>query len=300
MDNNPTEINLSNKEKAKGFFSEIRNSLSLKNFAYLSIGLGLILVIWFLVFGNFLTTDSYTPDMNKIKNIHPFISGIVLPTFTLGTTLLVIETFKNSNIQNVYNNVFKMIDQNRKILEGINCDSIHLGDDDIKSKGKDFFDDLADRISKNFADLSAETLDPSTTIDEELKEKTKGKTSKERLIAIYDYYFHIYQSDLGHYFRNLFHTVRYIDNSKVSRNHKNELIKILRSNLSNYELLLLAYNCLHPYGNAFFNYVEEYQLLKSLNNEINLPRTYNKRIINDLKLLTDNYTHLKKLWPNLG
>ena len=274
--------------------------ISIKNFAYICIVLGILLACWFLYYGNYLVGNMHIPDKAKIKEISPFISGIVLPIFTLGTTLLLIETFKNSNIQNVYNNVFKMIDQNRKILDNVNKDTSENEQGDIVSTGKDFFDDLAFKISQYFSILSGENTNIELEIDKELIETTKGKEKKQILIDIYDYFFHIYQSDLGHYFRNLFHTVSYIDRAKIHLKHKQELANILRSNLSNYELLILAYNCLHYYGEPFYEYIEKYKLLKSINSETKLPLRYNKRIVSDLTLLTENYPHLKKLWNDDG
>ncbi|KOY85076.1 hypothetical protein AD998_01945 [bacterium 336/3] len=269
--------------------------MTLRQFAYVGILLGLILACWYLIFSNYFGGNIKQPDIEKIKNLQHFLSGVVVPIFTFSTTLLVVETFRNNTIQNIYTNVLKMIDQNRKILDGINCDTSHLENGDITSKGKDFFDDIAGKIADTF---SAIETNNTNEIDEDLIKNIKSTDPKDVLITIYDYYFHIYQSDLGHYFRNLYHLVRYIDNANIKLYHKKELAKILRSHLSNYELLLLAYNCLHDYGLYFFKYVEKYDLLKSLNNESSLPQSYKKRIINDLQILTKSYPHLKKLWEN--
>jgi len=266
-----------------------------KTIAYISIILSVAMTLWFLIFGNMLDGDFNSPDFDKIKNIQPFISGIAVPLITFGTSLLVIETFKNTTLQNISNNFFKLIDQNKKILEGVNADSSHLPADDIKSKGKDFFDDLCERISKDYNAIKNNDIGYLTKVDESLKTKTQNKTGKELLIDIYDHYFHVHQSDLGHYFRNLYYIVRYIENCKIRKEEKTEFIKILRSQLSNYELLLLAYNGLHEYGKEFYKYIEEYHLLKSLNNENRLPDTYTKRII-DIDILKTAYPHLQKLW----
>lgn len=267
-----------------------------KTLAYISITLSIALTIWFLFFGNMLGGDFNSPDLDKIKNIQPFISGIAVPLITFGTSLLVIETLKNTNLQNISNNFFKLIDQNKKILEGVNSDSTHLSEDDFKSKGKDFFDDLCERIAKDYNAVIINDTEYLTKMDESLKNKTQNKDGQELLINIYDHYFHIHQSDLGHYFRNLFYIVRYIENCKIRKEEKTEFIKILRSQLSNYELLLLAYNGLHEYGKEFYIYIEKYHLLKSLNNEKRLPNTYTKRII-DIDILKMAYPHLQKLWP---
>lgn len=269
----------------------------LNTLAYSSIGLSLLLTIWFLLSGRFFEGEIDSPDFEKIKNIQPFISGISIPLITFGTTLLIISTFRNTNLQNISNNFFKLIDQNRKILDGVNIDVTHLPESYIKSNGKDFFDDLCGRIADDYSALCSGDDDYLSSMDESLKLNARGETGKELLIKIYDHYFHVHQSDLGHYFRNLYYIVRYIEKSRIRKDEKIEFIKILRSQLSNYELLLLSYNCIHPYGHEFFKYVESYELLKSLNNELKVPKTYSKRII-DIEVIKSSYPHIKLHWTS--
>lgn len=269
-----------------------------KTIAYISITLSVLLTIWFLLSGEMLGGSFSNPDFNKIKNIQPFISGIAVPLITFGTSLLVIETFKNTTLQNISNNFFKLIDQNRKILEGVNCDTTHLPKDEIKSKGKDFFDDICERIAVDYSAILNNDEEYLKKMDEVLKTNVLNKCGKDLLIQIYDYYYHVHQSDLGHYFRNLYYIVRYVEKSKIREEDKIEFIKILRSQLSNYELLLLAYNGLHPYGLEFYKYIETFELLKSLNNESRLPDSYTKRII-DINILTKEYPHLTKYWGDI-
>jgi hypothetical protein len=269
-----------------------------KTIAYISITLSVLLTIWFLLSGEMLGGSFSNPDFNKIKNIQPFISGIAVPLITFGTSLLVIETFKNTTLQNISNNFFKLIDQNRKILEGVNCDTTHLAKDEIKSKGKDFFDDLCERIAADYSAILNNDEEYLGKMDEVLKTNVLNKCGKDLLVKIYDYYYHVHQSDLGHYFRNLYYIVRYVEKSKIREEDKIEFIKILRSQLSNYELLLLAYNGLHPYGQEFYKYIENFELLKSLNNESRLPDSYTKRII-DIKILIKEYPQLTKYWGDI-
>lgn len=241
--------------------------LNSKTIAYIALASSAVLTLWFLIFGEMLGGDIKSPDFEKIKQIQPFISGIAVPLLTFGTSLLVIETFKNTSLQNISNNFFKLIDQNKKILDGINADSSHVSTSDLKSKGKDFFDDLCARLALDYNAILNNEVTYLSKMDHALISQTKNKKGKELIIELYDYYFHLYHSDLGHYFRNLYYVVRYIENCKIRDSEKKEFIKILRSQLSNYELLLLAYNGLHPYGEKFYPYLEKYELLKSLNNE---------------------------------
>jgi hypothetical protein len=266
--------------------------MNLKIIAYASIIAAIALTSWFLWFGDFWGGDYYNPDVSKIKKLQPFIAGVAVPLLTFGTTLLVIETFKNNTLQNVSNNFFKLIDQNRKILDGVNSDGDKAPDGYIKSKGKFFFDDLAWQICDDYYAIKNGDSKKLEKMDNSIKKDIAGRKDREILTDLYDYYFHVYHSDLGHFFRNLYYIARYIDRVRIRNRDKVELMKILRSQLSNYELLILAYNGLHEYGANFHPYLEKYELLKSVNNESKLSPTYSKRII--------DVTVLKECYPQNG
>lgn len=70
----------------------------------------------------------------------------------------------------------------------------------------------------------------------------------------------------GVYFRNLYRTIKYIDEHTIlSRIEKYEYVTLLRSQLSDYELALLFYNCLSFYGRGKFKpLIEKYALLHNL------------------------------------
>ncbi|AKQ40915.2 Abortive phage resistance protein abiP [Aurantiacibacter atlanticus] len=72
-----------------------------------------------------------------------------------------------------------------------------------------------------------------------------------------------YQNDLGHYFRFLYHLVRYVDRSATDEKHF--YIQILRATLSESELILIAVNCCYGEGrDKFKKLVEDHALLHNL------------------------------------
>ena len=84
-----------------------------------------------------------------------------------------------------------------------------------------------------------------------------------------------HQSDLGHYFRNLYHVFKFIDNS--GEPNKSTYTSLVRAQLSNNELFLLFYNCASNLGNEkFLPLIEKYHLLQNLNkdNIIDLKKHY--------------------------
>jgi len=71
---------------------------------------------------------------------------------------------------------------------------------------------------------------------------------------------------LGQYFRNLFHILTYTYNDATLDDNGYELIKSLRSQLSNYEQILIYFNSLSLYGVPLHKdkLIEEYKLIKNI------------------------------------
>jgi hypothetical protein len=273
----------------------IKVVFTIRRIAYGAIFVAVLSTLWYLIVGGLLYGSPLSFDSKKIIDLRLFATGITVPLLTFGSLLLVLENLWASTDQNFYNNFFKLIDQNKKILEGVNSDTIGLKNIAIKSKGKDFFDELAGKISFEYDAVSTNNRTKLRKADRSLIIKATGKEGRDLLLVIYDHHFHIYQSDLGHYFRNLFHIVRFVHNSRISDRNKLDAIRILRSQLSNYEILLLAYNGMHFYGKEFKPLIDTYELLKNLNNEKNLPEDYVKRII-PITILMSEYEHLNAIW----
>jgi hypothetical protein len=109
-----------------------------------------------------------------------------------------------------------------------------------------------------------------------------GPNSKDILVserdAIEDAYNTLYKSygqHIGHYFRRLFNIFRFIDESKqILFDEKYEYARIVKSQLSNYEIKLLFYNSLTAKGNAFSKYIESYKLVKGIIGEKLINNTH--------------------------
>lgn len=90
--------------------------------------------------------------------------------------------------------------------------------------------------------------------------------SKDELIIInaaYITFYNRYQSDLGHYFRNIYNIIKFVDNSHVS--DKEMYVNYIRAQLSSHELVMLFYNCLSMYGcERFKPYVQDYEFLENM------------------------------------
>ena len=70
-----------------------------------------------------------------------------------------------------------------------------------------------------------------------------------------------------------------------------DFIKILRAQLSNSEIILLALNGLTKQGEKFKVYIDEYELLININLEQEMPQDYISRVPN-AKIIVNEYPQL--------
>lgn len=126
------------------------------------------------------------------------------------------------------------------------------------------------------------------------KQKENGQMS--RTPAKYYKFFGGHQSKLGHYYRHLFRAVNYIDSKNLKFEVKQEYIRILRAQLSNYEEFLLFFNSVcfigrewelkHP-RESKNSLITKYDLIR------NIPYTTYKYKVDDIEYLID----LKNFYP---
>lgn len=88
---------------------------------------------------------------------------------------------------------------------------------------------------------------------------------EQAIVHSYEDFYVYVQSDLGHYFRNLYQLVKFVDSSSASLEERESYMSFIRAQLSSYELLLLFYKGLSDYGRLNFKpLVERYGLLENL------------------------------------
>lgn len=99
------------------------------------------------------------------------------------------------------------------------------------------------------------------------EEEAKAKPSfgMNDLVALYERNYAVHRATLGHYFRHLYHIVRFVDETEeIDDDRKYGYVQILRAQLSAYEIVLLAYNGLTERGAKFKPFIEAYRLLDNL------------------------------------
>lgn len=93
---------------------------------------------------------------------------------------------------------------------------------------------------------------------------SRGATDNN-IVQAYVSFFLDHQSDIGHYFRTIYHIYRFIDESDLEWEEKQRFSRIVRAQLSTYELLLFFYNGLSPYGyKKFWPLANKYEIFQNL------------------------------------
>lgn len=86
---------------------------------------------------------------------------------------------------------------------------------------------------------------------------------------------------LGHYFRNLYCIVKFVDESDIEKD-KQDYVNILRAQLSDHELIILFYNFAYYWeGEKFKIYIEKYALLNNLSIERILDKEHMRAFTKD-------------------
>ncbi|VVO45752.1 hypothetical protein PS870_00022 [Pseudomonas fluorescens] len=242
---------------------------------------------------------SDTVDPTTAGQLGDFIGGYFGTIFTLISVVLLFATLRNQRIasQQLYfeTKYFELIKMHRD-----NVAELELS----KSKGRKIFVNLirefreilkiTKSVSKTHSqDFSQHNLihisyyclffgtgpNSSRMLKESLKTfnqpfiedlintlnatETKSKIKKDRAFSYTPFEGH--QSRLGHYYRHLYQTVKYVDQQKLDIT-KYEYVKTIRAQLSTHEQALLLINSLSPIGEKWITnyYLETYKLVKNI------------------------------------
>lgn len=159
-----------------------------------------------------------------------------------------IEQNKTLRQQRFENTFFQLLRNHQDIVNGIDVRQRTSGVSHITSQGRDCF--------KYFYTI--------------LKGMVDNDKSLNHTLAKYMELYNKHQSDLGHYFRNMYHILKFVENAtEIEKTEKFKYTNLLRALLSSYELTLLFYNGLGEYGKENFKpLIERYSFLKNIDSHL--------------------------------
>ena len=153
---------------------------------------------------------------------------------------------KALQLQNFESTFFQMVRLHNDIVNGMHFHDLGVGPNELRSRDcfKEYYRMF--HIHYDHALSQAKVQDPLTIIEE-----------------AYEAFFQERQADVGHYFRNLYTVIKFVDQSAME--NQKRYTSIVRAQLSSYELALLFYNCLWRIGRKKFKeLIEEYELLENM------------------------------------
>jgi hypothetical protein len=248
-----------------------------------------VLISYFVIFSGSLSTSQ-----DRWGQFGDYVGGVLNPLFALlaFTALLYtiylqkrelglsrVELRRSSNAlemqadkqrrQQFESTFFHLLELHNEIVR-----EMRIVDPDAANVGKrgrvcfeshlELFQDCYGQIEREIENADAERI-----IDEAYRRAFKGiKRRKEEGGTITGFQHHI-----GHYFRNLFTIVSFIDSTKSvdpkAMDDPKQFTNIVRAQLSSYELALLFYNCLAAWGREKFKpLVEKYALLENMDSSL--------------------------------
>jgi len=261
--------------------------------------LGFIFMILFSLMGPF-NDWSFSIDTEIADHFGSLIGGVVGSLFSLAGFLLLYETIikqqESFQIQQFENKYFELIKIHRENVQSIKYKVPDSTDDKIVS-GHGFFVQLNEEFDKlydlivDFKISSLSEIDrieitsiilfygvspksertlkdalnkyDTEIVDDIIKNLRKVKTDYDANIL----FFGGHQNRLDHYLRHFAQTIKYIDRTVfLNESQKYNYAKLIRAQLTQFELSCFFYNTLTKFGKSWREYllVEKYQLIKNL------------------------------------
>jgi hypothetical protein len=99
-----------------------------------------------------------------------------------------------------------------------------------------------------------------------------GKDEITRIRMAFHSFFETYEGELSHYFKNLYETIKFLDESDLET--KETYVGIIKAQLSPHEQALILYYSLSIPGYNFLTYLKKFNLLSDLNPKILILETH--------------------------
>lgn len=124
-------------------------------------------------------------------------------------------------------------------------------------KGRDCFKIFSKRIKRYY---------------EAEKKTSPSAPTRELIYTAYQGYWEKSQSDLGHYLRSLYNVFKYVSEHEFT--DKKQYSNIARAQLSDFELVVLFYNCTSKKGANFIKYAKEFAIFDNLDTTLLIDKTH--------------------------
>jgi len=242
-----------------------------KNYILIVVGLavGLLLIVTLIYWLNFAqyTLSKNTDDWGQFG---AYIGGVAGVFLTLLTIILLIITLysqnRNATISQFESSFFELLRLHKEITDRI-CGTVDISiiyeSGGNEFKGLMYFEKLSKEIHKKFDDNPDNILEQLVN-PIEFKNILEDKTAMQEIIdSFYNELYHGRESELGHYFRSLYHLVKFVNDSLIG--NKKRYIDLIQAYLTDAELHCTFYNGIAIYGRKHFQrLLDDYSFLENI------------------------------------
>lgn len=190
-----------------------------------------------------------------------YFGGLLGPTLNFVVLLVVLRTMSIEKEQKAEATFFLLLDLHLKIVSEMEFIKPVYGPsgeskDEKRRVGKRALQSLYYNFSDKFS--------------EKFGTRTNRKTAYDSASPINEYetWYLDYQHKLGHYFRNFYQILKFLDTSGMSHAKQKFCADVLRAQLSTYEQTLLAYNGLSRFGTKAKHLIETFGMLEHGDEEL--------------------------------
>ena len=183
-------------------------------------------------------------------------STVILAILTGWLAFAAIKQLKDIRKNSAENVIMKQLEFHYKIIERIRPKEMTNEDDSFQF----IYTLLAELYFSNF-----------------IINRDDDESIKSNIDIAYSKLYRKYGNFLGHYYRNLYRMFKNINDTKIKGFNKKYYAKLIRAQLSEFEILLLFYNCLWVDDDSNFKkLVEDFGLLEGINYDKLLDRSHCK------------------------
>jgi hypothetical protein len=256
------------------------------------IGISIIAASAFVVFGfvawhwgSHELHQQQNPSLNDWGNYGSYLQGTTASLWALAGTFLIFAAFlaqkqqlkrqevdldeqakqfrmqhESIKLQNFENSFFQLLTQQSQIVAGMRDTS--SGNYEGRKCFRVWYEQkLKSNYQSEQQRQSVLKVYPQASLLSEDQLLTKS----------YEDFFKGYQHELGHYFRNLYHIIKFVnesdalkaENADADYKNRRRYTSLARAQLSAFELALLFYNGISPYSEKFKPLIEKFGLLEN-------------------------------------
>jgi hypothetical protein len=202
-----------------------------------------------------------------------YVGGFAGAFLTLLSIILIIKTLdsqnRNAAISQFEASFFELFRLHKEITDRIEGEvNIEVRNtvyvDRGTYKGLKFFEKISEKIELHFDNnyKNFHKAEIAKAMDISLEQSPQEMQSE--IEEMYNEFYRGKESDLGHYFRSLYHLVKFVSDSEISC--KQKYIDLIQAYLTDAELHCTFYNGIAIYGrNKFKPLLDEYSFLENIN-----------------------------------